>query len=125
MLRNAAKRAPGEAALQEALALSLVRQKRKPEALQVLARAQGLPSATGNTAYLYAVSLADAGRRSEAIAVLEASARKRADRDVLLALASYKRDAGDAAGARAALDRLAAINPGDPVLGRSGSAPRR
>ena len=49
----------------------------------------------------------------------------RADRDVLLALASYKRDAGDAAGARAALDRLAAINPGDPVLGRSGSAPRR
>lgn len=125
LLRDAAKRAPGEAALQEALALSLVRQKRKPEALQVLARAQALPSATGNTAYLYAVSLADAGRRREAIAVLEASARKRADRDVLLALASYKRDAGDAAGAKAALDRLAAINPGDPVLGRSGAAPRR
>ena len=41
VLRDAAKRAPGEAALQEALALSLVRQKRKPEALQVLARAQG------------------------------------------------------------------------------------
>ena len=125
LLRDAAKRAPGEAALQEALALSLVRQKRKPEALQVLARAQGLPSATGHTAYLYAVSLADAGRRREAIAVLEASARRRADRDVLLALASYKRDAGDAAGAQAALDRLAAINPGDPVLGRSGSASRR
>ena len=125
VLRDAAKRAPGEAALQEALALSLVRQKRKPEALRVLARAQGLASATGHTAYLYAVSLADAGRRREAIAVLEASASKRADRDVLLALASYKRDAGDVAGARAALDRLAAINPGDPVLGRSGSAPRR
>ncbi len=125
LLRDAVKRAPNEAALQEALALSLVRQKRKPEALQVLARAQKMPSATGHTSYLYAVSLADAGRTREAIAVLEAAAGKRGDRDVLLALASYKRDAGDAAGAKAALDRLAAINPGDPALGRSGAARTR
>ena len=118
LLRDAIKRAPNEAALQEALALSLVRQQRKPEALQVLARARALPTATGRTSYLYAVALADAGRRREAITVLEAAARKRGDRDVLLALASYKRDSGDAAGAKAALDRLAAINPGDPALGQ-------
>ncbi len=37
--------------------------------------------------------------------------------NVLLSLASYKRDAGDRAGAKAALDRLAEINPGDPALG--------
>ncbi len=118
LLRDAAKRAPNEAALQEALALSLVRQKRKPEALQVLARAQALPTATTRTSYLYAVSLADAGRAREAIVVLEKADRKRGDRDVLLALAGYRREAGDAAGAKAALDRLASINPGDPALGR-------
>jgi len=64
------------------------------------------------------VSLADAGRRSEAIATLEAAAKKRPDRDLLLALASFKAQAGDAAGSKAALDRLAAINPGDPALAR-------
>jgi len=125
LLRDAVKRTPNEAALQEILALSLVRQKRKPEAVQVLARARALPSATSYTSYLYAVALADAGRRPEAIKVLEAAARKRGDRDVLLALASFRRDAGDVAGAKAALDRLAAINPGDPVLGRSGAPPAR
>ena len=116
LLRDAIKRTPNEVALQEALALSLVRQKRKPEALQVLARAQSLPAATGHTSYLYAVSLADAGRTREAIAVLEKAARKRGDRDVLLALASYRKDAGDPAGAKAALDRLVAMNPGDPAI---------
>ncbi len=120
LLRDALKRAPDEAALHEALALTLVRQQRKPEALQVLARARALPTATSRTHYLYAVSLADAGRRREAIAVLEAAAKRRGDRDLLLALASYRRDAGDAVGAKAALDRLAAINPGDPALGRGG-----
>jgi predicted CXXCH cytochrome family protein len=117
LLREAIGRAPKEAALQEALALSLVRQKRKPEALRILATAHALPAATARTSYLYAVSLADAGRGRDAIAVLDTAARRRGDRDVLLALASFRRDAGDPAGAKAALDRLAAINPGDPALG--------
>ena len=125
LLREAIKRTPNEAALHEALALALVRQKRKDEALQILARARALPSATGRTSYYYAVALADTGRTKEAIAVLENAASKRGDRDVLLALASYKRDAGDAAGAKAALDRLAAINPGDPALARSGPVSTR
>jgi predicted CXXCH cytochrome family protein len=122
LLRDAIKRTPNEAALHEALALSLVRQKRKPEALHVLARAQTLPLASGHTRYLYAVSLADAGRTREAIAVLEKASRKRGDRDVLLALANYRKDAGDAAGAKAALDRLAAMNPGDPAI-RTNASP--
>jgi hypothetical protein len=84
----------------------------------VLARAGARPGATTRTRYLHALALADAGRLREAIAALEAAARQRPDRDVLLALAAYRRDAGDAAGAHAALDRLAAINPGDPALGR-------
>jgi predicted CXXCH cytochrome family protein len=118
LLRAAIKRSPGEVALQEALALALVRQQRKPEALQLLARASARPEATTRTRYLHALALADAGRAREAIAALEAAARQRPDRDVLLALAAYRRDAGDAAGSQAALDRLAAINPGDPALAR-------
>jgi hypothetical protein len=35
---------------------------------------------------------------------------------VLLALAAFKRDAGDRAGAEQYLRTLAAINPGDPAL---------
>ena len=65
----------------------------------VLARAQALPSATSRTSYLYAVCWPmPAG--AEAIAVLERASRKRGDRDVLLALASYRRDAGRPTGAR-------------------------
>ena len=116
MLRAAAKRAPREASLQEAIALALVRAQKKPEAIETLAQARSLAGATARTDYLYAVALADAGRRREAIAVLDAAAKKRGDRDVLLALAAYRGEAGDAAGAKAALDRLAAINPGDPAL---------
>jgi predicted CXXCH cytochrome family protein len=117
LLRAAIRRTPNEAALHEALALSLVRQKRKPEALQVLARASAPAAATTHTRYLYALALADAGRRQDAIAVLEKAAKQRGDRDVLLALASFSREAGNMAGAAAVLDRLAAINPGDPALG--------
>ena len=116
LLREALRRAPNDIALQQALALALVRQQRKAEALRVLASAQALPTATSRTAYLYALSLADAGRTKEAIAVLEKAARKRADRDLLLALAAYRRAGGDPAGAKAALDWLATINPGDPAL---------
>ena len=47
LLRDAIKRWPNQAALQEALALSLVRQQRKPEALQVLARARGAADGDG------------------------------------------------------------------------------
>ena len=118
LLRASAKRVPREASLQEAIALALVRAQKKPEAIETLARARAMAGATARTDYLYAVALADAGRRREAIAVLDAAARKRGDRDLLLALAAYRSEAGDAAGATAALDRLAAINPGDPALTR-------
>ena len=118
LLRAAERRVPREASLQEAIALALVRAQKKPEAIETLARARTMTGATTRTDYLYAVALADAGRRREAIAVLDAAARKRGDRDVLLALAAYRSEAGDPAGAKAALGRLAAINPGDPALAR-------
>jgi tetratricopeptide (TPR) repeat protein len=66
--------------------------------------------------YIYAVALHDAGRRAEAIRLLETAAQRGGDRDVLLALASYKSAAGDRAGAEKHLRALMAINPDDPAL---------
>lgn len=102
--------------MHEALALALIRQQRKADALALLARASTLPSASGRTAYLHAALLADAGRRDEAIRVLSGATRERGERDLLLALASYQRQAGDTAAAEASLRRLAGINPDDPAL---------
>jgi Flp pilus assembly protein TadD len=70
-------------------------------------------------AYVHAVALHDAGRRDEAIRVLEAAAERRGDRDVLLALAAFRREVGDSAGAERSLRELAAINPDDPALAAS------
>lgn len=121
LLREGLQRLPQEAALHEALALGLIRQQRKADALALLIRAARLPSANGRTAYLHAALLADAGRRDEAIRTLEDATRTRGERDLLLALASYQRQAGQAAAAEASLRRLATINPDDPALG---TAPR-
>ena len=121
LLREGLQRLPQEAALHETLALGLIRQQRKADALALLIRAARLPSANGRTAYLHAALLADAGRRDEAIRTLEDATRTRGERDLLLALASYQRQAGQAAAAEASLRRLATINPDDPALG---TAPR-
>lgn len=116
LLRDGLKRLPQEAALHEALALGLIRQQRKADALALLARAAPLPSASGRTAYLHAALLADAGRRNEAIQALENATRERGERDLLLALAGYQRQAGDTTAAGTTLRRLADINPDDPAL---------
>jgi Flp pilus assembly protein TadD len=65
----------------------------------------------------YAVALHGAGKRSEAVKRLEALApRANGDREVLLALAAFKREVGDFAGAERYLRELAAINSEDPAL---------
>jgi len=116
VLRAGLRTIPGSAALHEALGLVLVRQGKRAEALSEFAAA--LKTAPNNTrhAYIYAVALHDAGRRDEAIRLLEAAAERRGDRDVLLALAAFQREAGDSAGAERSLHKLAAINPDDPVV---------
>ena len=108
---------PATTALHEALGLTLVRQGRKTGALVELEAAHRAAPDEPRHAYVYAVALADAGQLSEAIRVLEESARRAGGtRDVLLALAALRRDSGDTAGAGQALQSLAEVNPDDPAL---------
>lgn len=105
------------AALEHALALSLVRQGKKPAALALLARAAAQAPSDVRIQYTYAVALHDAGKRGEALKRLEALVpRASGDREVLLALAAFKREGGDVVGAERYLRELAAINPDDPAF---------
>ena len=75
--------------------------------------------------YTYAVALHDAGKRGEAVKRLEALVPlANGDREVLLALAAFKREGGDVAGSERHLKELAAINPEDPALTRKPEAAR-
>jgi len=117
LLRTGMRAAPRQAALHEALALALVRQGDKPAALKLLQQAIRLDSASARTFYLQVLALYDGGRKPEGLAALEAALRKfPGNRELLLAQAAYRRQAGDADAARKALARLAAINPHDPAL---------
>jgi len=115
LLRRGLAAHPGDPSTTQALALSLVRQGRKPEALGLLGSAA---PGQRELRYLYALSLEDAGRHSEALRVLEqALSSASGDRDILLTLASLHAQAGDRDRAVLYLRRLAAINPYDPALG--------
>ncbi|MEQ1895566.1 MAG: HEAT repeat domain-containing protein, partial [Planctomycetota bacterium] len=103
------------AALHHALGLSLVRQGRNAEARASLARAAALAPDEPRFGYVHAIALHDGGERAQALAELErVLARTPWHRDSAFALSGYRAEAGDEAGARAALLALAAINPHDP-----------
>jgi tetratricopeptide (TPR) repeat protein/formate-dependent nitrite reductase cytochrome c552 subunit len=116
ILRDGLQAAPDAAALHEALGFTLVRQGKKSAALAEFAAARKAAPGEARYAYLHALALHDAGRRPEAIRVLAESAKRGGDRDVLLALAMYRSEGGDEAGAGEALKALAAVNPDDPAL---------
>jgi tetratricopeptide (TPR) repeat protein len=118
-LRAALRAVPSAPALHEALGLALVRQGRKADALAEFAVAAKLAPREARYAYLHAVALHDAGRRADAQRVLSEAAKGTGDREVLLALASYRGEAGDERGATEVLQALAAINPDDPALVRT------
>jgi predicted CXXCH cytochrome family protein len=116
VLRDGLRMVPNATALREALGFTLVRQGKKHEALAEFAAAVKAAPDDPRHTYIYAVALHDAGRRAEAIRLLESAAQRAGDRDVLLALAAFKRAAGDSASAARYLGRLAEINPDDPAL---------
>ncbi len=64
---------------------------------------------------VYAVALCDSDERARAIALLtKTHVDHPADRDVLVALASYEREAGNLVAARRWAGALVALDPADP-----------
>ena len=99
--------------------MTLVRLKRLNEALGELRRAAELAPEQARYAYVYAVALHSAGRGSEAMTVLRASlARYPDDRDSLLALISFSREAGDLVTALEYAQQLARIAPTDQNISK-------
>jgi Flp pilus assembly protein TadD len=82
--------------------------------LAELERATRLEPAVARFAYAYALALNGAGRADDAIRVLTSTlAAHPDDREVLVALAAFERDAGRLAAAREHAALLLARNPDD------------
>jgi predicted CXXCH cytochrome family protein len=116
-LRTGIAATPDDAGLHHALGLVLTRLKKPDDALAELARAAALEPDRSRYAYVYAVGLNSAGRGPEALAVLKDNLAKHPDdRDTLLALVTFNRDAGDIAAALDYAARLTRLAPGDRSL---------
>lgn len=111
-LRQALDLDPRNAAAHHALGLSLIRQKRLPEAMTALAEAARLGDDNPRYGYVYAVALNGAGQGEQAIQTLEAVLTKHPnDRDTLVALVAFQRDVGHRDAARNHARRLAELEP--------------
>jgi tetratricopeptide (TPR) repeat protein len=96
VLRAAIASSPRDAGLHYALGLALTRLKQPTEALGELRRASELDRESVRYAYVYAVALHSGGHIEEAMKVLKESLMQHPnDRNTLLAIISYNRDAGD------------------------------
>jgi len=114
MLERGLEALPRSAALHHARGLAQVRAQQAPAALLSLRQAATLDPGSVRYTYVYAVALHSTGRPTEAIQVLEQALRRwPTDRDLLFALASFQRDAGDLAAARRTVQALLAAYPRD------------
>jgi len=97
--------------LHHALGLTLIRERRYPEALSELARAARQATDDVRYAYVYGVALHDSGKKREGMSVLRSAlARHPGDRDLLQALAGYAHENGDAAAAAQYEQRLRTVD---------------
>jgi Flp pilus assembly protein TadD len=88
----------GSGDLHHALGLSLVRQKRMPEALAELQQATRLNPENARYVYVYAVALNTTGNPKEALMVLQGAHNAHPnDTDILSALVAFHRDEGNSA----------------------------
>ena len=118
-LRTAITSSPRDGGLHYALGLTLTRLKQPSEALAEFRQAAELDPDRARYAYVYAVALHSAGRRDEAMSVLKESlTRHPTDRDTLMALVGFSREAGDKAAALEYAEQAARIFPQDQGLAR-------
>jgi predicted CXXCH cytochrome family protein len=114
VLRDALKISPREASVHHALGLALTRLKHPSAAIDEFRQAAELAPDDARYHYVYAVALHSAGQPGEAMTVLKETLKKHpANREVLLALLSFSRAAGDNASALTYAEQLAAIAPDD------------
>jgi predicted CXXCH cytochrome family protein len=114
VLRSALVASPQDAGLHYALGLALVRMKQNDDAIIELHKAAELAPDQARYAYVYAVGLHSMDRSADAISVLKESlSRHPSDRDTLLALVTFNREAGNFATALDYAERLAKIAPMD------------
>jgi Flp pilus assembly protein TadD len=117
VLRAAINATPDDAGLHHALGLSLVRLKRLDEALVELRRAAELDSRNARYAYIYGVALGSAGRQLDAIAYLRSSLTAHPEnRDIIMAIVSFSREAGDTTTALQYAERARKIAPDDSTI---------
>jgi predicted CXXCH cytochrome family protein len=115
VLRDALRRNP-DAAAYYALGLSLVRQRRRDEAVVELREAARLAPNSAQYAYVYGMALHSTGKPQDALHVLEAAHQRfPADPAILQALATMERDRGNREAALAYARQLAHAAPDDPA----------
>jgi tetratricopeptide (TPR) repeat protein len=115
VLREGLRQAPKAAALHHVLGLTLVRLGRHGDALAEFQRAARLDPLDVRFAYVYAVSLHSAHRTEAALTEIDrALAHEPDNRELLVAAVTFRRDAGDLAGARRYALRLSQRYPDDP-----------
>ena len=114
LLRTELAAAPKDPGLHHALGLALVREKKNDEALAEFKNASELAPGQSRYAYIYAVALHSAGRGDDAIKILTDNlAKNPSDRDTLVALVTFYRDAGNIPMALDYAERLARVAPDD------------
>ena len=119
VLRAAIDVSPQHAGLHHALGLTLTRLKRHDEAIAELRRAAEIEPERARYTYVYAVALHSAGHAENATTVLEQNlARHPGDRDTLMALVSFHREAGHIDLTLKYAEQLARIIPEDNDLAR-------
>ena len=119
VLRRGLALLPRAADMHHALGLLLVRKGDKVAALKELSAAVKLAPDNTRYAYVYAIGLHSAGKREAALAALRvAEASDPYDLDILGALVSMHREAGNAKAARPYARKIAEVLPDDPGVQR-------
>ena len=119
MLKQGLQKVTDSADLLHAYGLALVRNKDLPGALAALSRAAELVPRNARYSYVYAVALQSTGKQSDAIKVLETAYGKHpGNADILFALVSYNREAGNMIEARRYAGMLKKLLPGNPGIER-------